>query len=105
MPGTSRVDRARRDQAEHPRHLNLRVGLAGGHVGKAEDRERRRRRLRVPQALDGRDLHLLVLGQRVAALVAEHDDGQGRRQPEADGDGRRALGEFDVPALAAGTRR
>ena len=55
--------------------------------------------------LDRRDLHLLVLADRVAALIAEHDDAQRGSEAEAGSDRHRAPGERDVPALAAGTTR
>ena len=87
------VDRARGDQPECPGDLDLGVRLARFDVGDAEDREARRRRLGLPHRFDRRDLHLLVLGGGVAALIAEHDDRQRRRQAEARRDGERALGE------------
>ncbi len=74
------------DQPEHPGHLHRIIGGAGREVRHAEDRQASRRRLGVPGRLDGCQLHLLVVGERVARRIAQHDDGQRRRQAERRGD-------------------
>ena len=40
----------------------------------------------VDQGLQRRELHFLVVCERVAALVAEYDDGQGREKAEGGSD-------------------
>ena len=93
------VDGPGGDQAEHPGHLNLRLGRVRGHVRQSEQRKRSRRGLGMPQALDRRDLHLLVFGERVAALIAEHDHGQRGGESEAHCDRRRSLGKVHVTTV------
>ncbi len=77
------ADRPGGDQPQHPRHPDRVVGAVGLGVGNAEDGERRGRGFRIPHRFHRRDLHLLVFGRGVAALVAENDDGQGGGEAEA----------------------
>ena len=75
------------------------MGRARFLIGEAERGEGRRRRFGLPHPLDRGELHLLVLGGEVSALVAENDDRQRRGQSERGGNRHRAPGEFDAPAL------
>jgi hypothetical protein len=73
--------------------------LARGLAGEADHGEGRRRGLGFPHAFDGGELHLLVLGRQVAALIAQHRHRQGRGQAERGRHRHRALGQRQVPAL------
>ncbi|MPM50433.1 hypothetical protein SDC9_97172 [bioreactor metagenome] len=67
-------------------------------IGQREQRERCRRRLGLPHRLERRQLGLLVLGHRVARLVAEDDHRTRRGQPEGSSNAEGTAGEFDMHA-------
>jgi hypothetical protein len=99
MPATGAVEAAGRDQAQHEGDLDLGVGLARLQVGNAEGGQAGRGGLGLPHGLQRRELHFLVVGQGVAALVAQHDHRQRRGQAEGGRHGQRALGDADMAAL------
>ena len=78
-----RVERARRDEAQQPGNLDRIAGRLRLQVGQADGGEGSRSGLGLPHRLDRGDLHLLTAAGGVAALVAEHDDGQRRGEAEA----------------------
>ncbi|MNJ37901.1 hypothetical protein D3C77_327370 [compost metagenome] len=73
--------------------------MAVFQVGQAEQGQAGRRRLGAPHGLQRRQLHLLVVGQGIARLIAQDDDRQRGQETEGGGHGHRPLGEPDVLAL------
>ena len=69
------------------------MGGVGFKIGDAEGRQAGRRGLGLPHGLQGREFHFLVIGERITALVAEHDDGQGGGQAEGGRHGEGSLGD------------
>ena len=84
--GNFLVERASCDQAKKGGGLHLEVRLAFRLIGDAEECQRRWRWLRLPHCFKSCELHFLVVCERVAALVAEYDDGQGREKAEGGSD-------------------
>ena len=91
-----RIHGARRDQAHQPGDLDRVVCRLVGLIRKAEGRERSGRRHRFPLGLDRRELYLLHFARGVTGLVAQDDDGNRRREPEAGRDRKRTYGEGQV---------
>ncbi|KAF0212377.1 MAG: hypothetical protein FD172_1317 [Methylocystaceae bacterium] len=93
------IERARRNQTQEIGYANFVFRRFTLEIGKTEDREGRRRRLRLPHRLDRGDLHLLVLARRIAALIAEHDDRKRGGETEARRDRQRAASDIDMTTI------
>ncbi len=75
------------------------MGVTVLKAGQAEQGQAGRRRLGAPHGFQRGQLHLLVVGQGVARLIAQNDHRQRGQQAERGGDGHRPLGEALVLAL------
>ena len=93
------IERARGDEAQHPGHINGKVRGLVFHVGEADKRERGRRLVCLPHRFERGELHTLVMGERITALIAQHHDRERTHQAEGGCDCHRALGKAAMAAL------
>ncbi len=94
--GNLLADAARADQSHDPRQLDLEIVLHLGLVGDGDQVESGGGGFGFPHRLHRGELGLLRLADRIARLVAEHDDRGDRGDAEGGGDAETALGEFDI---------